>query len=181
MHSLPIDNLIWIDLEMTGLNPDQDKILEVACIVTDTNLDILAESPSWVVHQSDQILSEMDSWNTSIHTQTGLVERSQKSSLDEVTVEQLVLDFLTPLVKKRTSPMCGNTVCQDRRFLFRYMPRVENYFHYRNFDVSSFKEAAKMWFPDISKGFPKAGVHEALSDIRESIQEMRYYRENLLK
>jgi oligoribonuclease len=173
--------LIWIDLEMSGLNPDQDRIIEVAVVVTNTQLDTVAEGPVFAVHQSDVILDGMDAWNKSTHARTGLTERVRCSALGEADVEAQVVAFLAQHIPKGVSPMCGNSVCQDRRFLARYMPELEAYFHYRNLDVSTLKELARRWKPSIVSGFAKQGKHEALADIYESIAELRYYREHLLQ
>lgn len=174
-------NLIWIDLEMSGLKPDSDRILEVALVVTDAQLNRVAEAPVRVVHQSDAVLSGMDSWNTSTHARTGLTERVRNSTLDESTIEDEMIAFLAQWVPASASPMCGNSVCQDRRFLARYMPRLEAYFHYRNLDVSTLKELMRRWRPDLMGGLTKQGKHEALADIYESIDELRYYREHFLR
>lgn len=174
-------NLIWIDLEMSGLKPDTDRILEVALVVTDAQLNRVAEAPVRVVHQSDAVLGGMDSWNTSTHARTGLTERVRRATLDETAVEDEMIAFLAQWVPAATSPMCGNSVCQDRRFLARYMPRLEAYFHYRNLDVSTLKELMRRWRPDLMSGLTKQGKHEALADIYESIDELRYYREHFLR
>jgi oligoribonuclease len=174
-------HLIWIDLEMSGLRPDSDRILELAVVVTNQNLEVVAEAPVRVVHQGDAVLDGMDSWNKSTHARTGLTDRVRASTLSEAEVEDEMLAFLTRHVPPSTSPMCGNSICQDRRFLARYMPRLEAHFHYRNLDVSTLKELARRWKPDILPGIPKQGRHEALADIHESIEEMRYYREHFLK
>ncbi len=173
--------LIWIDLEMTGLNSDTDRVIEVATIVTDSQLNILAEGPVLAVHQSDAILNGMDDWNTRTHTATGLVERVKLSSLTEVDVERLTLDFLRQYVPKNKSPMCGNSICQDRRFLARCMPELEAWFHYRNLDVSSIKELVYRWKPEIVNGLVKKNTHKAIDDVRESIEELKYYREHFIK
>jgi oligoribonuclease len=175
------NNLIWIDMEMSGLNVEEDKILEVAVIVTDPDLKVIAEGPVLVVHQEDNILDKMDAWNTSTHNKTGLVDKVKKSKLNESMVENQVIDFLKKYVNKNTSPMCGNSICQDRRFMAKHMPNLENFFHYRNLDVSVFKELAKRWKPELIEGFKKAGKHEALADIIESIEELKYYREHFIK
>ena len=175
------NNLIWIDMEMSGLNVEEDKILEVAVIVTDPDLKVIAEGPVLVVHQEDNILDKMDAWNTSTHNKTGLVDKVKKSKLNESMVENQVIDFLKKYVNKNTSPMCGNSICQDRRFMAKHMPNLENFFHYRNLDVSVFKELAKRWKPELIEGFKKAGKHEALADIVESIEELKYYREHFIK
>jgi len=175
------NNLIWIDMEMSGLNPETDRILEVALVVTDPRLDTVAEAPVLVVNQSAAVLDAMDEWNKSTHARTGLIERVTASTLSEAEVEARMLAFLTEHVPPKVSPMCGNSVHQDRRFLSRYMPRLEAYFLYRNLDVSTLKELAKRWKPDIMAGLTKHGKHEALADIHESIEELKYYREHLLK
>ncbi|MCX7122608.1 MAG: oligoribonuclease [Gammaproteobacteria bacterium] len=173
-------NLIWIDLEMTGLNPQVDCIIEIALVVTDSDLTILAEAPVFAIHQSDEQLAKMDAWNIKHHGASGLIERVKESLITEVIAESEMLHFLEKWVKKGTSPMCGNTIWQDRRFLSKYMPALESYFHYRLLDVSTFKECAKRWEPSIYKGFKKQGKHQALLDIQESIEELKYYRENWL-
>ena len=172
-------NLVWLDLEMTGLDADKERIIEAAMIVTDTNLNILAQSPIWVVHQSDALLAAMDEWNTATHTRTGLVERVKVSDLSEAEAQMLA--FMSQYVPEKTSPMCGNSVHQDRRFMQKYMPQLEAYFHYRNLDVSTLKELAKRWRPEVAKGVVKKGAHQALADIEESIEEMRYYRDHFLR
>ncbi len=174
-------HLIWIDMEMTGLRPDEDRIIEVALVVTDAQLNTVAEAPVLVVHQPDGVLDGMDSWNKSTHAKSGLVDKVKASALAEADVETLMLAFLAQHVPERESPMCGNSICQDRRFLARWMPRLEAYFHYRNLDVSTLKELAKRWKPDLLAGLTKHGKHEALADIYESIDEMKYYRERFLK
>ena len=175
------NHLIWIDLEMSGLNPDTDKVLEVAIVVTDSQLATVAEAPVLVLHQTDAVLAAMDSWNKSTHGKSGLLERVRASPLDEGAVEARMVEFLGEHVAPGTSPMCGNSVHQDRRFLARYMPRLEAYFHYRNLDVSTLKELARRWKPEVLAGLVKHGKHEALADIYESIDELRYYREHFLK
>ncbi len=174
-------NLVWLDLEMTGLDADKERIIEAAMIVTDTNLNILAQSPVWVIHQSDALLAAMDEWNTATHTRTGLVERVKSSDLSEAAAEAEMLAFMSQYVPEKTSPMCGNSVHQDRRFMQKYMPQLEAYFHYRNLDVSTLKELAKRWHPEVAKGVVKKGAHQALADIEESIEEMRYYRDHFLR
>ena len=174
-------HLIWIDLEMSGLKPDSDRILEVAMVVTTQQLEVVAESPVRAVHQSDAVLDGMDSWNKSTHARTGLTERVRVSTLGEAEVEQEMVTFLERHVPASASPMCGNSICQDRRFLARYMPRLEAHFHYRNLDVSTLKELARRWKPDVLTGLTKQGRHEALADIYESIDELRHYREHFLK
>ncbi len=175
------NNLIWIDMEMSGLNPDTDRILEIALVVTDPRLETVAEAPVLVVHQPAAVLDAMDEWNKSTHARTGLVERVRASTLSEAEAEARMLAFLLEHVPAGVSPMCGNSVHQDRRFLSRYMPRLEAHFLYRNLDVSTLKELAKRWKPEIMAGLTKHGKHEALADIHESIEELRYYREHLLK
>ncbi len=175
------NRLIWIDLEMTGLKPDADRILEMAIVVTDHALDTVAQSPVFVVHQADAVLDAMDAWNQGTHARTGLIGRVRASVATEAEVEAQALGFLREQVPAKASPMCGNSICQDRRFLARYMPALEDWFHYRNLDVSTLKELARRWKPEVVKGIPKEGRHEALADVHESIDELRYYREHLLK
>jgi len=175
------NNLIWIDMEMSGLNPDSDRILEVAVVVTDLQLNAVAEAPVLVVRQPDAVLAAMDDWNRATHAKTGLVERVKASRLTEADVEQRLVAFVSDHVPPKTSPMCGNSVHQDRRFLARNMPALEAYFLYRNLDVSTLKELAKRWKPEIMAGMTKHGKHEALADIYESIAELKYYREHFLK
>ena len=175
------NRLIWIDLEMTGLKPDADRIIEVALVITDHALETVAQAPVFVVHQDDAALDAMDSWNKATHGRSGLIDKVKASTLDEATVEQRMLAFLREHVPPRASPMCGNSICQDRRFMARTMPRLEEFFHYRNLDVSTLKELAKRWKPELMKGIPKEGKHEALADILDSIAELRYYREHFLK
>jgi oligoribonuclease len=174
-------HLIWIDMEMSGLDPERDKVLEVAVVVTNVNLETVSEGPVQVVHQGDGVLGSMDAWNTSTHARTGLTQRVRTSMLTEVEVEQRLLDFIGQHVPPGVSPMCGNSVHQDRRFLARYMPRLESYFLYRNLDVSTLKELARRWRPALLEGLVKAGRHEALADIHESIAELKYYREHFLR
>ena len=174
------NNLIWIDMEMTGLQPDSDRIIEMALLVTDSQLNILAESPAWVLHQPDEVLEAMDSWNKGTHAKTGLVGRVRAASLTEAQAESMALEFLAPLVPANASPMCGNSICQDRRFLARWMPRLEAHFHYRNLDVSTLKELVRRWKPELMKGFTKEGRHEAMADILESIEELKFYRKSFM-
>jgi oligoribonuclease len=173
-------NLVWIDLEMTGLYPDTDRIIEIAVVVTDPNLNHRTEGPVFAVHQSDAALDAMDSWNKGTHGKSGLIDRVKASTVDEASAEAQVIEFLKRYVPKSSSPMCGNSICQDRRFLANYMPKLEAFFHYRNLDVSTLKELAKRWKPEILAGFKKAQAHTALADIHESIEELAYYREHLL-
>jgi len=174
-------NLIWIDLEMTGLDPDIDLIIEMATIITDKDLHILAQGPVIAVHQADAVLAAMDEWNLKHHGQSGLIDRVRASKTDAWQAEQQTIEFLRLWVPENTSPMCGNTIGQDRRFLYRHMPKLEAYFHYRSIDVSTLKELAARWAPEIKEGFKKASSHKALDDIIESIEELRYYREHFIK
>lgn len=176
-----LNNLIWLDMEMTGLNPDTDRIIELAVVVTDSQLNVVAESPVLAVHQPDAVLDAMDDWNKSTHGRSGLIERVRASTLDEAAAEAQMLAFLQGHVPPRISPMCGNSICQDRRFMARWMPALEAHFHYRNLDVSTLKELCKRWKPEIARGVVKKGRHEALADILESIEEMRYYREHFIR
>ncbi len=174
-------HLIWLDLEMTGLNPDLDVILEIATVVTDKSLNVLAEGPVLAIHQSDAVLAAMDDWNQSHHGRSGLISRVKASILDAAEAERQTLAFLKHWLPERTSPMCGNSICQDRRFLFRLMPTLEAFFHYRNLDVSTLKELAARWAPEVKDAFVKKEAHRALEDIHESIEELRHYRQHLLK
>ena len=172
------NNLCWLDMEMTGRSPETDRIIEVAVIITDSDLNVLAQSPVYAVHQSDEVLDAMDEWCTATHGRTGLTQRVRESQYTEAEVEQNLLDFIAAWIPAQASPMCGNSV---HRFMQKYMPRLEAYFHYRNLDVSTLKELAKRWNPAVAKGVVKRGSHKALDDILESIEEMRYYRDHFLK
>ncbi|WP_423906631.1 oligoribonuclease [Candidatus Spongiihabitans sp.] len=174
-------NLVWIDLEMTGLSPEHDRIIEIASIATDAQLNILAEGPVMAIYQSLKRLADMDKWNTKTHTESGLVKRVRASTINEKQAEQRTIDFISKYVAGNHSPLCGNTICQDRRFLANYMPSLEAYFHYRNLDVSSVKELVLRWRPDLLNGFSKQNTHKALDDIRESIEELKYYRKTFIK
>jgi len=173
-------NLVWIDLEMTGLLPDSDRIIEIAVVVTDPQVTVRVEGPVFAVHQSDAVLDGMDNWNRGTHGKSGLSARVRASAIDEAAAEMQVIAFLRQYVPEGKSPMCGNSICQDRRFLARHMPRLEAYFHYRNVDVSTLKELARRWKPAALEGFKKAQAHTALADIHESIDEMLHYRRHLL-
>ncbi|CUA85438.1 oligoribonuclease [Pseudidiomarina woesei] len=179
--SASAERLIWIDLEMTGLSPDYDHIIEIATIVTDYDLNVLAEGPVIAVHQPQSNLDKMDDWNVRTHTTSGLVARVQESRYDEQQASDETIAFLEQWVTKGSSPMCGNSICQDRRFLAQHMPQLEAYFHYRNLDVSTLKQLAKYWAPEVANGLTKQGAHTALADIRESIEELKYYRTHLFK
>ena len=174
-------NLIWVDIEMSGLDPEIERVLEVAIVVTDTDLNTVAEGPVLVVHQSDAVLDAMDDWNKNTHAKSGLIERVKASALTEAEVEQQLVGFLQQHVPAGVSPLCGNSVHQDRRFMVRYLPKFEAYFHYRNLDVSTLKELMRRWKPELAAGMTKHGKHEALADIYESIEELKYYREHFLK
>ncbi len=175
------NHLIWVDMEMTGLVPESDHILEVAVVITDSALNTVAEGPVLVVHQDNAILDAMDDWNKNTHGRSGLIDRVKSSVLNDAQVEAQMIAFLQEHVPSGASPMCGNSICQDRRFMARWMPRLESYFHYRNLDVSTLKELVKRWKPEIAKGLKKHGKHEALADIYESIEELKYYREHFIK
>ena len=174
------NNLIWVDMEMSGLNPDCDRILEVAVVVTDSQLEVLGEGPVIAVYQAERVLAGMDAWNTSTHGRSGLTERVRQSKVGDSEAEDSVIAFLESHVPAGKSPMCGNSICQDRRFMARWMPRLENYFHYRNLDVSTLKELARRWKPDVVRSFEKKSKHEALADIYESIAELKHYRAHLI-
>jgi len=174
-------NLVWVDMEMTGLNPDTDRIIEVAAVVTDSELNILAEGPVFAIHQPDAILDGMDAWNKGTHGRSGLIDRVKASTVSEADAEVALVEFLKRYVPSGKSPMCGNTICQDRRFMARGMPKLEAFFHYRNLDVSTLKELCKRWKPEIAGGFKKHQKHTALADIIESIEELRYYREHFIQ
>ena len=174
------DNLIWIDLEMTGLFPDKDRIIEIAVVVTDPQLQVRVEGPVFAIHQSDATLDAMDAWNKGTHGKSGLIDRVKASTVDEEAAQAQVIEFLKQYVPSGKSPMCGNSICQDRRFLANTMPKLEAFFHYRNLDVSTLKELAKRWKPEVLAGFKKAQAHTALADIQESIDELVYYREHFL-
>ncbi|WP_298234039.1 oligoribonuclease [uncultured Azohydromonas sp.] len=173
-------NLIWIDLEMTGLFPDRDRIIEIAVVVTDAQLNVRAEGPVFAIHQSDATLDAMDAWNKGTHGKSGLIDRVKASTVDEAQAQQAVIDWLKQYVPAGKSPMCGNSICQDRRFLANYMPQLESFFHYRNLDVSTLKELARRWKPSALEGFKKAQAHTALADIHESIDELLHYRRTFL-
>lgn len=175
------NHLVWVDMEMTGLDPDYNRIIEVALVVTNSNLDVVAEAPVLVVHQPQLELDKMDKWNQSTHGKSGLIDKVKVSTLDEAAAEAELLAFMKQYVPERTSPMCGNSIGQDRRFMARWMPKLEAWFHYRNLDVSTLKELCRRWKPEIAKGFVKGQKHQALADIHESIDELRYYREHFLK
>jgi oligoribonuclease len=180
--ALPLheSNLVWIDLEMTGLDPDRDRVIELAVIVTDPQCQVLVEGPTFAIHQSDTVLDAMDDWNKGTHGRSGLIDRVKASAHDEAAVAAATIAFLSAYVPKGKSPMCGNTICQDRRFLARHLPELEAFFHYRNLDVSTLKELARRWKPQALDGFKKQQAHTALADVRESIQELLHYRRTLL-
>lgn len=175
------DNLIWIDLEMTGLVPETDVIIEIATLVTDSQLNVLAEGPVLAVHQSDAILNGMDEWNTKQHGKSGLTQRVRESRIHSAEAEQQTITFLEQYVPKGKSPICGNSICQDRRFLARHMPKLERYFHYRNLDVSTIKELTRRWAPEVMKQYTKESKHLAMDDIKDSIEELKFYRKNVFK
>ena len=175
------DNLAWVDMEMTGLDPDRDRVIEIATIVTDANLNVIAEGPTLVIHQDDTTLGAMDEWNTRQHTGSGLVDRVRRSTYKEADIERLTIEFLQQHVAPGKSPMCGNSICQDRRFMARHLPRLEAFFHYRNLDVSTIKELARRWRPDVLAAVSKKGSHLALDDIRDSIAELRHYRDTFFR
>jgi len=174
------NNLIWIDMEMTGLVPDTDRIIEIAMLVTDAELRVIAEGPVLVLHQPDEVLDAMDSWNKGTHKKSGLIDKVRASRLAEAEAEAQAVAFLRQHVAANVSPMCGNSICQDRRFLARWMPKLEAHFHYRNLDVSTLKELVRRWKPEVLKGFSKEGKHEALADILESIEELKFYRKTVM-
>jgi len=173
--------MVWIDMEMTGLDPEKERIIEIAAVVTEPDLTIVAEAPVLVIHQSDEILQAMDKWNQSTHAKSGLIDKVKASTLNEAQAQAQMVAFLSKYVPPGKSPLCGNTVSQDRRFMFKYMPDLEAFFHYRTIDVSTIKELARRWQPALLKGFEKHSKHEALADIHESIEELRYYREHFIK
>lgn len=173
--------LVWIDLEMTGLRPESDRIIEIATLITDSNLEIIEQGPVLAIYQPDEVLASMDEWNTRTHNASGLVERARTSGLSESEAEKQTLAFIRKHVPKNRSPLCGNSICQDRRFLARFMPQLESWLHYRNLDVSSIKELVRRWRPALYSGFEKKNTHKALDDILESVAELRYYREHFLR
>ncbi|MGB6054945.1 MAG: oligoribonuclease [Burkholderiaceae bacterium] len=174
-------NLVWVDMEMTGLDPDKDRIIEVAVVVTDAELNVLAQGPVFAIHQPDAVLDGMDAWNKGTHGRSGLTERVRASTVTEAQAEAALIGFLKQFVPSGKSPMCGNSICQDRRFMARGMPKLEAFFHYRNLDVSTLKELARRWKPELAAGFKKHQKHTALADIVESIEELRYYREHFIR
>jgi oligoribonuclease len=174
-------NLIWVDMEMTGLDPDKDVIIEVAVVVTDMQLNVIAEGPVFAIHQADEIMDKMDAWNKGTHGRSGLIERVKTSTVTEADAEKALIEFLKLHVPSGKSPMCGNTICQDRRFMARGMPKLEAFFHYRNLDVSTLKELCRRWKPELLSGFKKHQKHTAMADIIESIEELKYYREHFIK
>lgn len=174
-------NLVWIDMEMTGLDPDNDRVIEIAAIVTDAELNILAEGPVFAIHQADEVLDKMDAWNKGTHGRSGLIDKVKASTVTEDEASAQMISFLRQYVPTGKSPMCGNSICQDRRFMARHMPQLEQFFHYRNVDVSTIKELCRRWKPELISGFKKHQMHTALADIRESVEELRYYREHFIK
>ncbi|ARP82641.1 oligoribonuclease [Bordetella genomosp. 8] len=175
------NRLVWLDMEMTGLDPEKERIIEVAVVVTEPDLTVVAEGPALAIHQPDSLLDAMDSWNKSTHGKSGLIDKVKASTITEAQAEDILIAFLSQHVPAGKSPLCGNTISQDRRFMFRYMPRLEQFFHYRNLDVSTLKELARRWRPDVYKSFEKKSRHEALADIHDSIDELKHYREHFLK
>ena len=173
-------NLVWVDMEMTGLDPDRDRVIEIAAIVTDPNLNVLAEGPVFVIHQPDEVLDGMDAWNKGTHGRSGLIDRVKASNITEKQASAEMVAFLKQFVPAGKSPMCGNSICQDRRFMARHMPTLEAFFHYRNVDVSTLKELCRRWRPELIAGFKKHQLHTALADIRESVEELRYYRQHFI-
>jgi len=180
MMSKNNNNLIWLDMEMSGLNPETDMVLEIALVITDPYLTIIGEGPVIVIHQSDEVLARMDSWNQSTHGRSGLIEKVKNSNVTEDEASHQLIEFMGQYIDKGKSPMCGNSICQDRRFMAKHMPLLESFFHYRNLDVSVFKELAKRWKPELISGFKKKSKHEALADILESVEELKYYREHFI-
>lgn len=174
------NNLVWLDMEMSGLNPDSDRVLEIAVVITDVQLEVIAEGPVLALHQPERVLAAMDAWNTATHGRSGLIDRVRASSIGEAEAEERLLSFLARYVPANKSPLCGNSICQDRRFMARWLPRLEAYFHYRNLDVSTLKELARRWKPEVARTFEKKSKHEALADIYESIAELKHYRQHLL-
>jgi oligoribonuclease len=174
------NNLVWLDMEMSGLNPDSDRVLEIAVVITDVQLEVIAEGPVLALHQPERVLAAMDAWNTATHGRSGLIDRVRASSIGEADAEERLLAFLARYVPANKSPLCGNSICQDRRFMARWLPRLEAYFHYRNLDVSTLKELARRWKPEVARTFEKKSKHEALADIYESIAELKHYRQHLL-
>ena len=174
------EHLIWVDMEMSGLDPEKERILEIAVIVTDAHLNTIATAPVWVVHQDDTVLDAMDAWNKGTHGRSGLIDKVKASTIDEAAAEAECIAFLKQHIKPGIAPMCGNTIGQDRRFMAKYMPKLEAFFHYRSIDVSTLKELCKRWHPELVKGFTKKQAHTALADIEESIEELKYYREKFI-